>query len=114
MAKSQTAKKKAASASPANKRKRSRGPMNEALAKSYAAELKANLGTPKFDAVFNRLTNDTEMRQEEAVAVASLILDAQVAPSTARGTALGRITKLHNNLVTFRLKQKAVGGRSAA
>ena len=103
---------KAVSASPAKKSTRSRRPMDDSIVKQYAEELKSNLGMPKFDSVFNRLKVDPMVRQDEAVAIASLLLDAKVATSTARGTALGRISKLHNSLVTFKLKQRAVGGRS--
>ncbi len=114
MAKSTKSKQKVASASLVNKRTRNRRPMDEAVVKAYAAQLKAALGTSEFEMIFTRLCDDRAVRQEEAVAIASLLLEARIAPSTARGTALGRITKLHNSLVTFKLKQKAVGGRSAA
>lgn len=88
--------------------------MNDALVRQYADDLKAALGHPQFNTIFDRLKADSSIRQDEAVALASLLLEATVAASTARGTALGRISKLHNSLVTFKLKQKAVGGRSAA
>lgn len=88
--------------------------MDEGLVQNYVSELKENLGQAKFENVFQRLRDDTTVRQDEAVAIAAALLEAKVAASTARGTALGRIMKLHNSVVTFKLKQKAVGGRSAA
>lgn len=106
--------KSVASKSPKKGPKKRRGPMNEALVKRYAAEIEAALGEAKFEALFARLTEDAGVGQDEAVALTSILLDAPVAPSTARGAALKRILKLHNSLATFKLKQRAVGGRSAA
>jgi hypothetical protein len=88
--------------------------MNDALVKRYAAQVEAALGESQFDALFAKLMQDAEVSQVEAVSLASIILDAPVTPSTARGAALKRILKLHNSLATFKLKQRAVGGRSAA
>jgi hypothetical protein len=88
--------------------------MNEKLVKAYAGELSAALGSANFEGIFARLKDDAHVRQDEAVAITSLMLEAPVAPSTARGAALARILKLHNSLATFKLKQRAVGGRSAA
>lgn len=88
--------------------------MNEKLVKTYATELSAALGNAEFVEAFGRLKGDPEASQQEVVAITSLLLEAPVAPSTARGTALSRILKLHNSLATFKLKQRAVGGRSAA
>lgn len=113
-AKTGTSKKSVASASPKAARNKRRGPMNEKLVKAYAEELAAALGSARFEEIFARLKEDADVRQDEAVAIASLLLEASVAPSTARGTALARILKLHNSLATFKLKQRAVGGRSAA
>ncbi len=88
--------------------------MNQTIVKQYAAEIKTTLGNSSFEQLFARLKDDHEVQQDEAIALASIILEAPVAPSTARGTALSRILKLHNSLATFKLKQRAVGGRSAA
>lgn len=88
--------------------------MDDRAVQEYASELKSCLGQSGFESIFMRLKDDPRVRQDEAVAIASALLDAKVANSTARGTALGRIAKLHNSVVTFKLKQKAVGGRSAA
>lgn len=107
-------KKSVASASPKSARKKGRKPMNEKLVKAYAAQLSEALGNASFEELFARLKDDTDVRQDEAVAITSLLLEAPVAPSTGRGAALGRILKLHNSLATFKLKQRAVGGRSAA
>jgi hypothetical protein len=107
-------KKSVASALPKAARKKGRGPMNDKLVKEYATQLSAALGSSPFEELFARLKDDPAVRQDEAVAITSLLLEAQVAPSTGRGAALGRILKLHNSLTTFKLKQRAVGGRSAA
>lgn len=88
--------------------------MNDAVVKRYAKEIEASLGQAQFEAVFAKLTDDAEVGVDEAVALTSAILDAPLAPSTTRGAALKRILKLHNSLATFKLKQRAVGGRSAA
>jgi len=88
--------------------------MNESVVNLYTAELAGALGNSTFDEIFNCLKGDSHVKQNEAVAIASNLLQAKVAASTARGAALGRILKLHNSLATFKLKQRAVGGRSAA
>lgn len=88
--------------------------MNDKLVNRYAAELNAALGESSFDGFLARLTDDPGVGQIEAIALASTLLDAPVAPSTTRKAAFARIQKLHNSLVTFKLKQRAVGGRSAA
>ncbi len=106
--------KSVASASPKPARKKGRGLMNDKLVKAYASQVSAALGDSAFEELFSRLKDDAEVRQDEAVAIAGILLDAPVAPSTTRGAALGRILKLHNSLATFKLKQRAVGGRSAA
>lgn len=113
-AKAPRAKKSVASASPRLVRRRKRGPMNDALVTRYASDLKAMLGTNAFEEIFERLKGDRDIQQDEAVAIASLLLESKIAASTARGAALGRIAKLHSSLLTFKLKQRAVGGRSAA
>lgn len=88
--------------------------MDQRIVQEYSAELKKHLGSPEFEAVLLKLKADPGVRQDEAVAIASELLEAKIAASTARGTALSRIVKLNNSVVTFKLKQKAVGGRSAA
>lgn len=103
-----------ASASPKKRQRKRRGPMNDNLVKRYVTEVAAALGEKQFEALFAKLTDDIDVGQDEAIALTSIILDAPVAPSTTRGAALKRILKLHNSLATFKLKQRAVGGRSAA
>ena len=88
--------------------------MNDKLVKLYAAELNTALGSSSFEVLFNRLKDDSDIGQDEAIGIASIMLESPLTPSTARGTALNRILKLHNSLATFKLKQRAVGGRSAA
>lgn len=106
--------KSVASASPKKGPKKRRAPMNEKLVNLYAAELNSALGSSSFEPLFSRLKDDKEVGQDEAIGIASALLEAPVAASTARGTALNRIVKLHNSVATFKLKQRAVGGRSAA
>ena len=113
--KSASSKSPVASASPkSGRKKKMHGPVNHALVERYASDLKKLLGESAFEDVFRRLKNDKDIQQAEAAAIASVLLEAKVSESTARGTALGRILKLHNSLLTFKLKQRAVGGRSAA
>jgi hypothetical protein len=113
--KSAKASKSVASASPqSGRRKKMHGTTNQALVERYARELKRAMGDSSFEDVFRRLKDDVDVQQGEAVAIASVLLEAKVSGSTVRGTALGRILKLHNSLLTFKLKQRAVGGRSAA
>lgn len=107
-------KKPVASALRAKKSKRTAQPMNTAIVASYSAALNKVLGSADFDDVFSRLKSDSTVGQAEAVSIASEILESKIASSTTRTAALGRILKLHGSVVTFKLKQRAVGGRSAA
>ncbi len=114
-AKSASSNSPVASASPkAGRKKKMHGPLNQALVDRYASDLKTLLGNSAFEDVFRRLKDDKNVQQPEAAAIAGLLLGAKVPDSTARGTSLSRILKLHNSLLTFKLKQRAVGGRSAA
>jgi len=88
--------------------------MDAAVVAKYTEAINKALGEASFEKLFGTIKDDVQVTQAEAVGIASAILEAQVTPSTARGAALARILKLHNSLATFKLKQRAVGGRSAA
>jgi hypothetical protein len=106
-------KKPVASAS-RKKPKKARAIMDHSVVRSYLAELVANLGDDEgFSSVFHLLETDKNVRQPEAVAIGSEFV-APMAASTARAAALERIWKRHKSLMSFKLKQRAVGGRSAA
>lgn len=88
--------------------------MNQTLVDSYVAQLVASLGNDEaFLDVFRTLQLDKAVRQIEAVAIGSEFV-APMATSTTRVSALERILKRHKSLVSFKQKQRAVGGRSAA
>ncbi len=88
--------------------------MNEEIVASYLAKLEAALGDDRvFLPVFEALKADDRVKQSEAVALASRFV-APTTASTARAKALERILKRHSALATFRLKQRAMAGRSAA
>ena len=99
----------------ASKRKQPKArPMDEAVVTSYVARLEAALGDDAaFMALFRELAADKAVRQPEAAAMLSRFI-APSAASTPKGEALERILRRHQSLYTFKLKQRAIGGRSAA
>lgn len=91
-----------------------RSAVNDSIVSSYLSKLEAALGDDRaFLPVFEALKADPEVRQEEAVALATKFV-AKTAESTARAKALDRVLKRHSALASFRLKQRAMAGRSAA
>lgn len=88
--------------------------MNEAIVANYLAKLEASLGDDdKFTRVFQAMKGDPEVRQVEAVGLASRFV-SPMAASTTKAKALERILRRHQNITSFDRKQRAVGGRSAA
>jgi hypothetical protein len=88
--------------------------MNEKLVNSYLGKLEASLGEERrFMDVYNELLEDQAIQQAEAVAIASRFV-APTAASTPRGKALERVLRRHSSLASFKLKQRATAGRSAA
>jgi hypothetical protein len=88
--------------------------INEALVGAYLAKLEAALGDDgSFLPVFDALKQDSQVGQAEAVALATKFV-ARTADSTPRAKALDRVWKRHAALVSFKLKQRAMAGRSAA
>lgn len=103
--------KKVASASKRGKSKKAQKPMNENLITDYVARLEQALGDDeKFLPIIDELSN---VAVAELVAIASKFV-APMAASSSKKSALERIRKRHENLTSFKRKQKAVGGRSAA
>jgi len=87
---------------------------NETIVLTYLSKLEAALGDDReFLPVFEALKADPNVQQAEAVALASKFV-AKTAESTARSKALERVLKRHAALASFRLKQRAMAGRSAA
>jgi hypothetical protein len=88
--------------------------MDEAVVAAYLAKLEATLGDDEaFMGVFTELKSDKAVRQVEAVGLASRFV-SPTPSSTTKAAALDRILRRHKNIVGFDLKQRAVGGRSAA
>lgn len=102
---------KVASASKKGKPKKARKRMTEDQIADYVSRLEKALGDDeKFMPIVDELSN---------AAVAELVLIASkfvspMAASSSKKSAMERILKRHQNLVSFKRKQKAVGGRSAA
>jgi hypothetical protein len=96
-------------------RKKGTPPMfDETLVASYVAKLNQALGDDRaFMTMYNLMINDVKVHHEEAVAIASGFV-APTAMSTTRAKALERILRRHQNLASFKLKQRAMAGRSAA
>jgi hypothetical protein len=87
---------------------------SEALVSAYLVQLERALGdTASFRPIYDQMVADRAIRQEEAVEIASRFV-AATAPSTSRARALERILKRHQSLASFKLKQRAMAGRSAA
>jgi hypothetical protein len=88
--------------------------INETIVSTYLTKLEAALGDDRaFLPIFEALQADREVHQAEAVALATKFV-AKTADSTPRGKALERVLKRHAALASFRLKQRAMAGRSAA
>lgn len=103
--------KKVASASRKRKPKKAQRPMNEDQIAEYVSRLEKALGDDdKFLPIIDELSN---VAVAELVAIASRFVAPMPASST-RQKAVDRILKRHQNLMSFKRKQKAVGGRSAA
>ena len=103
-----------ASASQDPSRRRSKPVFNEAIVTDYLAKLESALGDDlAFVPIFEHLKADPCVHQAEAVALASQFV-AKTADNTARSKALERVYKRHASLAMFRLKQRAMAGRSAA
>ena len=97
-----------------DKPKRRTAVINETVVLTYLPKLEAALGDDRtFLPVFEALKADPEVHQAEAVALASKFV-AKTAESTPRAKALERVLKRHAALASFRLKQRAMAGRSAA
>jgi hypothetical protein len=97
-----------------DKPKRRATVINENIVLTYLSKLEAALGDDRaFPHVFEALKSDPDVHQAEAVALASKFV-AKTAESTARGKALERVWKRHAALASFKLKQRAMAGRSAA
>ena len=95
-------------------KKRNTAVINEAIVSTYVTKLEATLGDEMaFLPLFNQLKADGAVGQPEAVAIASRFV-AKTASSTGRGQALERVWKRHASLASFKLKQRAMAGRSAA
>jgi hypothetical protein len=96
------------------KPKKQKPMINETVVSTYLPKLEAALGDNRaFLQVFEALKSDPEVHQAEAVALATKFV-AKTAESTPRAKALERVLKRHEALASFRLKQRAMAGRSAA
>jgi hypothetical protein len=108
--------KKKQPAVPASREKPKRRPsvIDETVVSTYSTKLEAALGDDRtFLPVFEALKADPAVQQPEAVALATKFV-AKTAESTARAKALERVLKRHAALASFKLKQRAMAGRSAA
>lgn len=102
---------KVVSASKKGKPKRPRKPMTKDQIADYVARLEKALGDDeKFLPIIDELSSAAVA---ELVAIASKFVAPMPASSTKK-SALERIRKRHENLTSFKRKQKAVRGRSAA
>ena len=97
-----------------DKPKRRTAVINETIVSTYLTKLEGALGDDRaFLPIFEALKADPQVSQAEPVALASKFV-AKTAESTARAEALERVLKRHAALASFRLKQRAMAGRSAA
>lgn len=104
--------KKVASASKKGKPKKARKQkMTDDQIAVYVSRLEQALGDDeKFLPILEELNNAAVA---ELVAIASKFV-SPMAASSSKKSAIERILKRHQNLMSFKRKQKAVGGRSAA
>lgn len=95
-------------------KKRTPKMINQAIVASYLTRLEAALGdSPAFLPLFESMVSDPEIGQAEAVALATAFV-SKTSDGTSRAKALERVLKRHTALASFRLKQRAMAGRSAA
>jgi hypothetical protein len=88
--------------------------LDENIITAYVAKLTETLGDDKaFTPIFEALKADHTVHQSEAVEIATRFV-AKTAESTPRSKALERVWKRHAALASFKLKQRAMAGRSAA
>jgi hypothetical protein len=103
-----------ASASRGSSRKRTAVMANTTVVNTYTTRLEAALGDDRsFLPLFEALKVDPNVSQADAVAIATRFV-AKTADSTPRSKALERVLKRHTSLASFKLKQRAMAGRSAA
>lgn len=103
--------KKVASASKKGKSKKARKRMTDDQIAAYVCRLEQALGDDeKFLPIVDELSSAAVA---ELVAIASKFV-SPMAASSSKKSAIERILKRHQNLMSFKRKQKAVGGRSAA
>ena len=97
-----------------SQRKRARAKMNMTLIEYYLSSLEEALGDNKaFMAIYDRLKANKDATQAEVLAIASQFM-SPMPSSTSRSKALEKILARHTNLMSVKLRQRAVGGRSAA
>jgi hypothetical protein len=99
-------------ASPSKRGKAAGAAVHNDLVERYRRQLEANLGNEAaFLPVYNQLRDDALMAPGEMAALTRLM-----AGSAARGKPAGlrKIFSLHQALMTFKAKDRATGGRSAA
>lgn len=102
---------KVASASKRGKPKKARKSMTEEQIAAYVSRLEQALGDDeRFLPILDELNTAAVA---ELVAIASKFV-SPMAASSSKKSAIERILKRHQNLMSFKRKQKAVGGRSAA
>ncbi len=98
--------------------------MNASEVRLRANALLAVTGTDKFISTLGDLYYHSQVSSEDVCKVAaeylsrnldgSLAYRIVVKPSTTREQARDRMKKRHDSIMTFRLKQQAMRGRSAA
>jgi hypothetical protein len=88
--------------------------MGDSQIAEYVSRLEAALGDEgSFVPIIEELRKSREVTTPDLVEIASKFV-APMAASSTKQSALERILKRHQNLMSFKRKQKAVGGRSAA
>lgn len=88
--------------------------MKTEIVDQYVAVLERTVGDrDAFMTAYNRMTNDPEVQQPEAVGIGSKFV-SKMSLSTTKKLAFERILRRHKNLSNFKAKQEAIGGRSAA
>jgi hypothetical protein len=88
--------------------------MDTKIVKRYLDKLGQFLGNnEEFMAVYNQMIKDPEVQHPEALGIGSEFV-APMPISTTKKVAFERILRRHKNLTTFKSKQNAISGRSAA
>ena len=85
----------------------------ETIVSDYAERLSKEYGLDGFEDLLATVLQDRRVKKTELIQIARK-LGHDVSPRASKATIANKILRRHKDLATFKLKQKAMAGRSAA